>query len=57
MVDVVLILVLALILGGAAGYVWKVKKAGKACIGCTETSCPHRGTTGCTCGSKKGSRG
>ena len=34
MVDLVIILVLGLIVGGAAAYVYKAKKSGRKCIGC-----------------------
>ncbi len=47
MVNVAIVLVLALILGGAALYVWKEKKRGRKCIGC-----PYAGTAGCSCGKK-----
>lgn len=32
--DIVVILVVVLILGSAAGYVYKAKKKGRRCIGC-----------------------
>ncbi|MBO5867279.1 MAG: FeoB-associated Cys-rich membrane protein [Oscillospiraceae bacterium] len=34
MENVILIIVLVLILGGAGFYVYKAKKSGKKCIGC-----------------------
>ena len=44
--DYIIIAVIALILGLAAGYVYKAKKSGKKCIGC-----PYSGS----CSSCKGS--
>ena len=49
-VDYLIIAVIAVILGVAAGYIYKAKKSGKKCIGC-----PHSG--GCSgncsgCGGK-----
>lgn len=52
MVDIILIVVLVAILGGAAFYVWKAKKSGRKCIGCPEGTCPHAGKPGCCCGNK-----
>lgn len=52
MVDFIIIAALVLILGGAGYYVYKVKKSGKKCIGCPESSCPHAGTAQCSCGKK-----
>ena len=42
MADFLIIAVIVLILGLAAGYVYKDKKSGKTCIGC-----PHRGKNSC----------
>ena len=45
MTDVIVILILAVIVLLAAGYIYKAKKSGKTCIGC-----PHSGTCGsCSC--------
>ena len=33
-VDLILILVIAFIIGGASYYVYRAKKSGKKCIGC-----------------------
>lgn len=64
MENVILILVLAAILGGAVAYIVKVKKSGVKCIGCSAgrscgtakgascsgcSSCSS-GSTGCGCG-------
>ena len=35
--DYIIIAVIALILGLAAGYVYKAKKSGKKCIGCPDS--------------------
>ena len=34
MVDIILILILILAVGGAAYYIYKAKKGGRKCIGC-----------------------
>ena len=48
MENVILIIVLAVILGGAVAYIVRAKKRGAKCIGC-----PAAGS----CGAKKGSCG
>ena len=50
MEDLIIILVLAAILGGAAWYVYKAKKSGKKCIGC-----PDADTCGGSCNGNCGS--
>ena len=48
MKDMILILILAAIVGGASLYIYKAKKGGKRCIGC-----PSSGTcSGCGQSSK-----
>ena len=49
MVNVVLILVLAGIIGLAAGYVYKAKKKGHKCIGGPSGSCSCKDPAGDTC--------
>ncbi len=52
-VDILLIAVLVLILGGAAFYICRAKKSGKRCIGCPESSKCSGNCGGCTgCGKK-----
>ena len=42
MEDLILIVVIAAILIGAAWYIYKAKKSGQKCIGCPDSgSCPH----------------
>ena len=41
----IIIAIVVLIVGCAAGYVIKAKKSGKKCIGCPEGGC-----SGCSCG-------
>ena len=41
MTDMIVIAILVLIAGLAAGYIYKAKKSGKTCIGC-----PHAGQCG-----------
>ena len=45
MADLIIIAVVALIIGGAAGYIYKAKKRGTRCIGC-----PNASTCGGSCG-------
>lgn len=47
MIDIILVVILLVILGAAALFIWKEKKRGKKCIGC-----PYAGTSGCSCGKK-----
>lgn len=52
MIDIILICVIALALGGAVRYIYKAKKSGRTCIGCPD-SCAcggHSGGCGCGCG-------
>lgn len=42
--DVLIVLILLVILGGAALYIYKAKKRGQTCIGC-----PHAKTCGGKC--------
>ena len=57
MTDVLIILILLAIVGGAGAYVYKAKKSGKKCIGCPESGCSS-GCSGscsgcsCRCGNK-----
>ncbi len=47
MQDIIILAALGLILGGAARYLWKAKRAGQACIGCSGGAC---------CGCKGGAK-
>ena len=55
MENLVIAVLLALILGGAALYLYRAKKEGRRCVGCPDSdSCPHcRGASCCT-GDKNG---
>lgn len=46
--EIVAVVLIALIIGGAAFYIVKAKKSGKKCIGCPD---------GCSCSAKKGKNG
>ena len=48
MIDVIVIAILAVIVGMAAGYVYKAKKSGAKCIGC-----PFAGECGGKCSCSK----
>ena len=51
MTDIILLIVLAVILGAAAGYVYKAKKSGAKCIGCpVEGGCVHKHGQAASCG-------
>jgi len=52
MQDIIIIAILVLIVGLAAGYIYKAKKSGKKCIGCPDSgSCSKKdcGCGGCNC--------
>ena len=53
MKDLILILILAVIIGSAARYVYKAKKSGAKCIGC---SAGEGGCSGCGCGCQPDSK-
>jgi len=48
----IILLVVGLIVGCAAGYIWKQKKKGVKCIGCpdAETCGGSCGSCNCSCG-------
>ena len=46
-VDYVIIALVALILGGAAWYVWRAKKKGAKCIGCPDAKTCSGNCGGC----------
>ena len=49
-VDIFLLVIIALAVGGAAYYVYKEKKDGRKCIGCPySSSCGKGGSCGGTC--------
>jgi len=50
MTEIIVIAVLAVIIGSAAGYVYKSKKNGHKCIGCPEGTCRGGGSScgGCS---------
>ena len=51
MVNLIAVAVIAVIVGAAAGYVYKEKKRGAKCIGCSAAgACAHANAGGCTCG-------
>ena len=41
-VDIVIILIIALIVGAASCYIYRVKKKGKGCIGCPDSAGCHK---------------
>jgi len=55
MIDLIVILILTAVIGGAGRYVYKEKKKGTKCIGCPMSgscgSCSSQGMQGgCSCG-------
>ena len=50
MEDIILILVIALILGLAVGYLWRAKKRGVKCVGCPDGGSCSGKCGGCNCG-------
>ena len=56
MENLIILAILALIVGGAARYVWRARKRGVKCIGCPEGTCCSRSCSGCSgncCGTKE----
>ena len=49
MEDLILILVLVLIIGGAALYIYRAKKKGRKCIGCPSGGSCSGNCNGCGC--------
>ena len=49
MEDIIIIVIIAVIVGLAARYVYKAKKSGKKCIGCPEGCSCSAKNTGCAC--------
>lgn len=48
MADILILAVVGLVIGLAAGYIRREKKKGKSCIGCPYGgSCPSKGYGGC----------
>ena len=52
MTNLVVILVVGLLVGGAAGYIYKAKKKGVRCIGCPDASGCSGNCSGC-CGCRQ----
>lgn len=51
MVDFIIVVVLAALVGAAVIYIVKAKKSGVKCIGCPAAGgCSHNSTSGCGCG-------
>ncbi|MBQ7337729.1 MAG: FeoB-associated Cys-rich membrane protein [Clostridia bacterium] len=49
-VDIIVVLIIALIVGGATAYIIKAKKSGKKCIGCPDSSSCSSGKCSGSCG-------
>lgn len=57
MENVILIALLGLIIGGAAGYIYKAKKRGVKCIGCPNSGKCSGNCSGCSCSCGEQERG
>lgn len=52
-IDYLVVLIIVLIIGGAAFYIYKAKKSGQKCVGCPHSkTCSSGGCSGCggSCG-------
>ena len=49
-VDIVIIAVIVLCVGGASLYIYKAKKSGARCIGCSAGGCACSAGDDCACG-------
>ncbi len=51
--NIIAIIALAIIIGGAIAYIIHAKKSGRKCIGCPDSAnCAHR-CNGCSCSAKE----
>ena len=48
--DIIAIISIVLIVGGAVAYIIKAKKSGKKCIGCPDSGSCSGNCAGCSCG-------
>lgn len=48
MTNLIVLALIGLIVGGAAGYIWKEKKIGVKCIGCPDGATCSGNCSGCT---------
>ncbi len=48
-IDYLIIAIVVAIVGGAAFYIYKVKKSGKKCIGCPDSATCSGNCAGCAC--------
>ena len=51
--EIVAIIIIALIIGGALAYIIKAKKSGKKCIGCPDSTSCSGACNSCACGCKE----
>ena len=52
MTDIIVIAVVVAIVGGASAYIWRQKKSGARCVGCSHASTCGKAehSTSCQCG-------
>ena len=48
-IDYIILGIIAVIVGGAAFYIYKAKKSGKKCIGCPDSGSCSGNCSGCGC--------
>jgi len=48
--DILILAIIVLILGGAALYIYKAKKSGAKCIGCPDAKTCGGNCSSCSCG-------
>jgi len=53
MADIILVIILILVVGGAVSYLYKAKKRGEHCIGCPYAKQCKNGSCSCSASSEK----
>jgi len=53
MADFIVVAILVVILGAAVRYIYKAKKSGAKCIGCSMSDCCSAKNCGCCCDGEK----
>ena len=49
MIDILIVVIILAIVGGAAFYIYKTKKSGAKCIGCPDSKTCSGNCGGCSC--------
>lgn len=53
MADIILIAVIIAVVGGACAYIYKAKKNGARCVGCSHAGCCNSKNSECSCHSEE----